>query len=300
MNKWQLSKDAFVAFAEFLAHSPPGSEQSFAEIFSEEYVNNRVKLIGPELQLFCSAEKCRGIRLFSRHDPDSNTDVLRGLAQFVWIVYFCRNCCLSSKRYALRIKAGSGVSNKGGSVLKVGEDPAFFPIVPDNLDALITHDRDLFMKGLEDETHNRGIGAAGYYRRVVQNQAEHLLDQMGAAAEKLGIDRKPFDGAKTMATAGQFQRAFESVKAAVPPALLIHGQHNPFTLLWKSLSDDLHNRDDDECLEIATDTRLVMTDMAERMASALQDQSELDGAVTRLMKRMSSKAAKKKSSPTND
>ena len=60
---------------------------------------------------------------------------------------------------------------------------------------------------------------------------------------------------ETAKVENQFSRALESVKDAIPPALLING-HNPLTLLYSALSGGLHGKSDEECLELAHAVRV--------------------------------------------
>jgi len=65
---------------------------------------------------------------------------------------------------------------------------------------------------------------------------------------------------------------------------LING-HNPLTLLHSALSDGIHAKTDEECLELATSIRLVLIELADRIATALKDEAELRTAVTKLLKK---------------
>jgi hypothetical protein len=82
----------------------------------------------------------------------------------------------------------------------------------------------------------------------------------------------------------QFSTAIDQIKAGIPSALLIHGQ-NPLTLLHSALSESLHRHTDKECLEIAQEIRLVLTELADRISQALKEEKELKDAVSRLMNR---------------
>jgi hypothetical protein len=78
-----------------------------------------------------------------------------------------------------------------------------------------------------------------------------------------------------------------SVKDAVPQALLINGR-NPLSLLHSALSVGLHDKADEECLELAHGIRVVLVELAERLGQALKDEAELNSAVSRLLKAQSS------------
>jgi hypothetical protein len=50
------------------------------------------------------------------------------------------------------------------------------------------------------------------------------------------------------------------------------------------LSTGLHDKSDEECLELAQSIRAVLVELAERLGQALKDEAELKTAVSRLMK----------------
>jgi len=87
----------------------------------------------------------------------------------------------------------------------------------------------------------------------------------------------------------QFTKAIEAVKHGLPDALLINGQ-NPLTLLHDALSEGLHAETDEQCLEVATDIRIVMAAFAERLAEAVREEAELKQSVARLIKKKSSRS----------
>jgi (p)ppGpp synthase/HD superfamily hydrolase len=68
----------------------------------------------------------------------------------------------------------------------------------------------------------------------------------------------------------QFSKALASIKDAIPQALLLNG-HNPLTMLHKALSTGLHEKTDEECLEIAHDVRVVLIELADRLGQLLKD-----------------------------
>jgi hypothetical protein len=85
----------------------------------------------------------------------------------------------------------------------------------------------------------------------------------------------------------QFTKAVDSIKHGISQALLVDG-HNPLTLLHSALSDGLHARTDEECLGFATSIRVILTDLVERLASAVKDTAELKTAVNRILQHKNS------------
>jgi hypothetical protein len=49
------------------------------------------------------------------------------------------------------------------------------------------------------------------------------------------------------------------------------------------LSDGLHGRSDQECLEIASSVRVVLMELSERLSQALKDEADLNHAVSKLL-----------------
>jgi hypothetical protein len=186
------------------------------------------------------------------------------------------------KRYALLIDVGEDASEPF-AVMKLGEEPEFGDPIPARVSSLIGDDRDLFFKGYRCEKQGLGIGAYGYYRRVVDSQWQRLLSEIIAVAKREGAPSetvKRLEGAKAE---WLFGKGFDAVKDLVPTSLRVHGE-NPLTLLYDALSNQLHNSTDEECLTHARAARLVLFELAERIGAALKDTNELKDALGALHK----------------
>ena len=231
---------------------------------------------------------CNGVRLF---EPTSSTLVETSWS-LAFVTFICRNCRRSTKTYALALRM-DGSRPSSGVVRKFGEEPAFGPPVPPRVITLIGPDRELFLRGRRAENHGLGIGAFAYYRRVVENQKGRIISEIGRVAKRLGADDATVKLFADAAIETQFSTAIDKVKAAIPKSLLIEG-HNPLTLLHTALSEGLHELPDEECLALATEIRVVLTDLAERISTAVKDDAELKDAVTRLLSRRDKLKAEKK------
>jgi hypothetical protein len=168
-----------------------------------------------------------------------------------------------------------------GNVYKFGEYPVYGPPTPARLIKMIGPDREVFLKGRRCENQGLGIGAFVYYRRVVENQKNRILDEIIKVATKIGAPQDSLVKLNDAKQETQFSKALASVRDAIPQSLLINGQ-NPLMLLHSALSDGLHDRTDEDCLEIAQAVRIVLAELSERLSQALKDEAELNGAVSRL------------------
>jgi len=165
--------------------------------------------------------------------------------------------------------------------------------VPAKLITLLGPDREMFLKGRRAESQGMGIGAFAYYRRVVERQKDRIFGEILRVAKRISASPEIIQDLEDAKQETQFSKAVERIKHGIPESLKINN-HNPLTLLHTALSEGLHSQDDDQCLELAHSVRIVLTDLAARMAEALRDDDELKGAVSRLLR----PPAQSKSIPT--
>jgi hypothetical protein len=159
--------------------------------------------------------------------------------------------------------------------------PAFGDPLPAKLQRLVQPQRNLLVKGWQSENRGFGIGAFAYYRRVVEDEKNGLIDELLKTCDNM-VGAEAYR--ETLAKARkeiQFTRAIEQIGEGVPDALRINGQ-NPLTLLHRAISRDLHKAPDEECLAAAQAIRIVLMELSERMSLIRKENSELRDAMTRL------------------
>jgi hypothetical protein len=271
-----------IAFASFLEGTPPNSTEKITKLATMAPTAGGWywRLNTSDVRLHCTGENCNGTRFFRYQGKE--VGLSKSGWRFLYLTYKCSNCQEATKTFALAARMDEGADSGDGDAYKVGEVPPFGPPVPSRLISLIGPDRDLFLRGRRCEDQGLGIGAFVYYRRVVTNQKDRILGRVVKVAEKLSAPPEMTDALRKAQKETQFIKALESVKDAIPQALLINGQ-NPFRLLHSALSDGLHDKSDERCLEIAHDVRVVLGDLSDRLAQALKDEEELNKAVARLM-----------------
>jgi hypothetical protein len=265
--------------AEFLESTPPYVTEEISDLC--EVCGANWVIARPDIQLHCSSKACEGLRFFNCVTDRVYMQALKGGRDF-FLEYVCRNCRETRKTYAL-VGAQEG-DHAFGILMKYGESPQFGPPVPSRVISLIGPDRDLFLRGRRAENHGLGVGAFAYYRRVVENQKGRIITEMGKVAQKLRPRADVLTQFEKAAKETQFSKAIEEIKAAIPDGLLIDGQ-NPLTLLHSALSEGIHAQTDEECLQLAQDIRIVLTELADRISQALKDEAELKQAVGRLLSR---------------
>lgn len=264
----------------FFESVPPGNTVNIKNIAHKNHRTHGgyyYQMNLPELHLHCNTETCNGIRFFEPQD----TEHLQPKKQSEhFVTYQCRNCKRTEKTYTFWAYLSDDETN--GHVYKFGEHPSFGPPTPARVITLIGAERDYYLKGRRSENQGLGIAAFAYYRRVIENQKDKILNEIIRVSKKLGAEQEILDDLEKAKKETQFSKAVSEVKHGIPQTLLING-HNPLTLLHSALSEGLHAQTDEQCLELATSIRVVLTDLVERIANALKDEDELNTAINRLL-----------------
>ena len=280
------NKDAVKKLKAFLESTPPGVPVCIPELAEEKSRNPMVLIPNPGtywrvlavapaiLELHCDVDD--GVRRFYASKKNAPGPGFR------FLEYVCRDCGAFQKTYALLtdLKHGNGEPTTV-EIMKLGEYPPFGAPISARIQKLLDKDDlGLYRKGSRSEAQGLGIGAATYFRRIVESHWKLLVKELRSAAEKLGhADLAVFDNALQ---APQFSTAVKMLKDDIPAKLLILNGENPLTLLYSPLSVQLHELTDEQCLQQAADIRTVLTALLENISDVLKDQEELQSAANRL------------------
>lgn len=276
-----------VQFKDFLESSPPYHIVTIQDFWNIN--RGTIEIQKPNLTLLCEEDSCQGMRFFKHFDSTGGL-YNKDEPNVVFLQYVCKNCGHTVKSFSLIVfeRHLNGIA----IAVKVGEWPPFGPKTPPRLLKLLGPDKDLFLRGRRAENYGLGIGAFTYYRRVVENQKNRLLDEIIRVVQK--VESSPAEIIADLTKAKdtfQFTQVMKDVKLAIPQLLLVDG-HNPLLLLHATLSAGIHDKSDDECLELAQSIRFVLAGLVERIDQALSEKKELTDAVCKLLQVNAAKGKK--------
>lgn len=270
--------------SDFLESHPPNQLVRISKLAKKEYRSEysawKDEFIAPQIQLHCSNESCNGTRFF-RFTGSQKPVISYDDYTFIYVTYRCYNCLKEEKTFSLAAKLDREYSGSG-HCYKFGELPNFGPPTPSKLIKLIGPDREEFLSGRRCENQGLGVGAFIYYRRVVENQKNRILEEIIKVSQKIGAPTEKVDVLKDAIQETQFSTALKNAKDAIPESLLING-HSPLLLLHSALSEGVHALSDEQCLELASSVRIVLGELSERLSQALKDEAELSKALGTLM-----------------
>ncbi len=284
----QPATEELISLKDFLEKTPPANQVTVSGFSTSEQYKGRFNVTFPAIELYCQSSTCSGVRFFDTEDePRIGLEV----SSLEFVRYYCRNCKANSKTYALRIKLGK--DKKSLTAFKFGETPSFGPPTARKVLDITGDEKEYFLKGRQAENQGLGIAAFAYYRRVVENQKDKILDEIIRVSEVLAVPPEMLADLKNAKKERQFSKAIESIKHGIPQALMIQG-HNPLTLLHDALSEGMHAQSDEDCLELATSIRTILSELVEKISFALKEEAELNAAVGTLLKAKAARANKDK------
>lgn len=286
-------------FKDFLENTPPYKRAIISNLWYQTHqgISFVYCFRKPELNLKCENYSCKGTRFFKY--LRGSADILdKDQRNVIFIEYKCKNCEKTIKSFSIIIL--EMFKDYSALVVKIGEWPQSIPKTPTRLLRLLGSDKELFLQGRRAEFNCLGIGAFTYYRRVVENKKNELFDEIIKVAQKVETSPEDLINDLTQAKENfQFSQSLGELKLAIPQILLIDGQ-NPLLLLHSALSAGIHDKTDEECLELATSIRLVLAGLSERLGIALTQKEELKEAVSKLRKLKSKKSIAKRKSEKNN
>jgi len=142
------------------------------------------------------------------------------------------------------------------SIMKLAQWPTWLPEIEKDLQKSLGKNLGNYQKGLYCEQEGFGIGAFAYYRRIVEDMIDGLLDDLYDMFSKEEKEKYK-ENMQRAKNEHITEKKIEIVKDILPSHLR-PGGINPLARLHSSLSEGLHSKPEDECLETAKDVRFSL------------------------------------------
>ena len=163
--------------------------------------------------------------------------------------------------------------SKKGSVYKTGQYPEPSTAVAKPLARGLKNSLEHYKKGLICFNQGYGIGAAAYFRRVVEERTNELIDVVADLARANGTG----DAEVERILAAKFEKTYDKrleVASELIPASLRPGGANPLGRLHGLLSGALHAEDEAGALRTAEEMRFILEHFFINLKDFLDSQRE--------------------------
>jgi len=212
--------------------------------------NPRYGILPERLKMYCDHPKCEQETQWETQDTNhyfSSSGFIRSRD------YTCRNCGSRTIYYFFIWQ-----ERKENSIfLKVGQYPALaIEPSPELAKALGEEDAGLYKKALINANYNHGLGAVAYFRRVLENKVNLILDLIAEGLRSAGAEIEDLAHLGEIKNSHRVEEKIEFASKILPPHLK-PGGHNPLDKLYAAASAGLHGESDDDCLTIFNEARFV-------------------------------------------
>ncbi len=196
-----------------------------------------------EVERYCPGTKCRKTTHWRWAGvPGSAERFGVGLKS---IPYTCRNCGEQSFTVWIHVWLKDGVL----FVEKVGQHPKLQIALPPDFEKALGESKDLYIRGMATRHAGYGIGALGYFRRLIDETIADMLGVLEAAMVETGVDPAAIETVQRARAGKVFDERVKLAAEAIPPNLKPGGM-NPFADLYDLHSIGLHGLSDEECCDI--------------------------------------------------
>jgi len=179
--------------------------------------------------------------------------------------YQCVNCQGDSVYFLI-------VELKNGAAMKAGQFPMQSARVPSSIEKRLGASADFYRKALTCRNEGFGLATVAYFRRVVEDKTNELIDVVADAAEAHSVSAP--EVAKIRAAKGErtYEDKLKVAAQAIPEVLKPHGA-NPFQAMYDILSIGIHTQSEGDCLQIADDTREIFDYVFDRLRTEIADRT---------------------------
>ena len=237
------------------------------------------------INMYC--EKCSSDQTFNMiHEYNSGTtSIMNNVANgnlTCLLQYNCAHCKNSFRYFTISIDP------KHNKIMKTGQYPAEDISINKDLRKSLGKFTDYYRNGRICENFSYGIGAYGYYRRIVEGIIDDLLENISDLIDEAKKEeyKEALEETKKTIVA---QKKIELVKDLIPSSLC-REHYNPLQTLHSALSEGLHGRSDEECLDNAEVIRISLEILVERVI----EMKDKDKVFTENMKKILKKKQKRK------
>lgn len=255
---------------EFLEHAPLYSWRHF-----KKPSVNRSSLHINEIDSYCDV--CGQIRPFHDLRPRgsgagmASTPLTTGTSYFS---FTCVSCKKSNRTYFVE----QVLDEINIKVQKYGELPR--GNIPRNkiMQKFLKDDRDNYEKAVICLSHEYGIAAFAYFRRVVENNISRLLDLIQEDAKASGEGSETLKAIQSLRDDSPMSDKIRVANLALPGHLQPDGL-NPLGRLYQVLSEGVHSLSDAECLKKARATSECLAFLVSELASRKEHRARFKSMV---------------------
>lgn len=235
----------------------------------------------------CKSEQTFNMDHLFEHYDVQNLSRISPLGKIFEMRYVCASC--KSYRHYFYVEFGCDSQPKSdaktftGWVRKIGQRPPWEISINPSLEKALGTKSKIYKNGLVCESQSYGIGAYAYFRRITEEVIDELLESINELIDE--TNQSDYVAAlKKVKKTRITEEKIKLVEDLLPSTLQPDG-YNPLKALYSALSDGLHNKSDEECLEKAEAIREILVYLLEQIESHKQKSKRFSEKMKKLLEK---------------
>lgn len=164
--------------------------------------------------------------------------------------------------------------------MKVGQFPAQSTAITPSIKKRLGDSAIFYRRALTCRNEGFGLGAVAYFRRVVEDKTNELIDVVVEYAAATGVPDSDIAHLKAAKSEKVYEDKLKIASEAIPSVMKPDGA-NPLRALYDLLSVGIHTQNEEECLQIADNVREIFDYLFDRLRAEVEDRKSF---VTKLKK----------------
>lgn len=224
---------------------------------------NRSNLWIKEVDAYCDV--CEQVRPFQDMRPRGGGAGMAVKALESGTSYFefsCVSCRKSHRLYLVEQVLDEGFIR----IQKFGELPRSKLNRDRDLQRFLKDDRDNYEKAIVCLSHEYGIAAFAYFRRIVENNIYRLLDLVQEDARSSEAENADLEAIDELRKESPMSEKIKVANRVLPEYLKPDGL-NPLERLYQALSQGVHSLSDEECLTRANEISVCLAFLVSELST---------------------------------
>lgn len=167
-------------------------------------------------------------------------------------------------------------------VMKVGQFPAQSAKVPPTINKRLGTSAIFYGCALTCRNEGFGLAAVAYFRRVVEDKTNELVDVVAGSAETMGMSAEDVAHIRAAKDEKRYEDKLRVAAEAIPSVMKPDGA-NPLQALYDLLSVGLHTQTEEECLQIADEVREIFDYLFDRLRAEIEDRKSFVARVKKIV-----------------
>ncbi|WP_313495209.1 hypothetical protein [Stenotrophomonas sp.] len=194
-----------------------------------------------------------------------------------YFTFRCVTCRKDERNYLVEQVVEGGTVR----VQKYGERPRGRVPRDRRLQKFLQDDRENYEKAVLCLSHEYGIAAFAYFRRIVETNIGRLLELVEEDAKASGGDAATLSALQELRKESPMSERIKLANLALPHHLRPDGL-NPLGRLYQVLSEGVHSLSEEDCLRKARDTSECLAFLVSELTARRQHREKFKAAVSQL------------------